>query len=45
VVGDLLVQPRLDGIEQSPIQNGRLLSFKNLSFKNGFADIEAIGPS
>jgi hypothetical protein len=47
MVGDLLIQPRLDGIEQSPIQNDGLLSFENFAFENfafesDFADIEAI---
>ena len=42
MVGDLLVQPGLNGIEQGPIQNGGLLAFEDLAFENDFADIEAI---
>jgi hypothetical protein len=42
MVGDLLIQPRLDGIEQSPIQNDGLLAFENFAFESDFADIEAI---
>jgi hypothetical protein len=42
VVGDLLVEPRLDGIEQSLIQNGGLLAFEDFAFERDFADIEAI---
>jgi hypothetical protein len=41
VVGDLLVQPRLNRIEQSPIQNGGLLALENFAFERDFADIEA----
>ena len=42
VVGDLLIHPRLDGIEQSPIQNGGLLAIEAFAFESNFANIEAI---
>ena len=34
MVGDLFIQLRLDGIEQSPVQNGGLLAFQDLIFEN-----------
>jgi hypothetical protein len=42
VVGDLLVEPRLDAIEQSLIQNDGLLAFEDFALERDFADIEAI---
>jgi len=42
MIGDLLIQPRLDGIEESPIENRRLLAFEDFAFECDFADIEAI---
>ena len=39
---DLLIQPGLNGIEQGPIQNGRLLTLEDFAFESDFADIEAI---
>ena len=43
MVGDLLIQPRLDRIEQSP--NPRIAGcspLKDFAFESDFADIEAI---
>jgi hypothetical protein len=42
MICDLLVQPRLDRIEQSPIQNCGLLAFEDFAFERDFADVEAI---
>ena len=42
LVVDLFIELGLDRLKQAPIENGRLLAFKDFALESNFTDIEAI---